>query len=205
MTATEHPLQALATYLPEKSFDLIEKYLHQYKVHLTVTKERKTLLGDYRNASHRNNHRITVNGTLNKYAFLITLIHELAHLLTYEKFGHKVNAHGNEWKNSYSNLLTGFAEQKIFPEDIFFALKKSFNNPAASSCAEVELTRVLRKYDNKKNGIYLIEELQAGEKFITKDKRIFLKGEKLRKRFRCTEIKTGIAYLFSPVYEVRKV
>jgi hypothetical protein len=65
------------------------------------------------------------------------------------------------------------------------------------------LTRVLRRYDEKKNDIYLLEEIPPGVYFKTKDGRIFQKGEKLRKRFRCTEKNTGLVYLISPLYEVK--
>ena len=41
-----------------------------------------------------NNHRISVNGNLNKYSFLITLIHELAHLLTFTQYKNRVDPHG---------------------------------------------------------------------------------------------------------------
>jgi hypothetical protein len=203
MAKVEHPMQALSAFLPEGSFDDVVKYIHHYKVHLSVTKQRSTVLGDYRNAVHGKNHRISVNGNLNKYSFLITLIHELAHLLTFEKYGHKVNAHGKEWKQLYSEMLLVFAQKDIFPPDILKALQKSFHNPAASSCAEEGLTRVLKNYDAKKEGVILIEDLRPAALFITKDKRVFKKGEKLRKRFRCTEVKTGLVYLFSPVYEVK--
>jgi hypothetical protein len=192
MAAVEHPMQALAAFLPDGSFEDVVQYLHQYKVHLSVTKERSTVLGDYRNAVRGKNHRISVNGNLNKYSFLITLIHELAHLLTYEKYGHKVNAHGKEWKQLYSEMLIVFANKNIFPNDIKKALQKSFHNPAASSCAEEGLTRVLKNYDMKKEGVVLIEDLPDNAVFVTKDKRVFKKGEKLRKRFRCTEVKTGL-------------
>ncbi len=205
MAAVEHPMQALAAFLPNGSFEDVAQYLHQYKVHLSVTKERSTVLGDYRNAVRGKNHRISVNGNLNKYSFLITLIHELAHLLTYEKYGHKVNAHGKEWKQLYSEMLVVFANKNIFPGDIKKALHKSFHNPAASSCAEEGLTRVLKNYDVRKEGIILIEDLPPAALFMTKDKRIFTKGQKLRKRFRCTEVKTGLVYLFSPVYEVKLI
>ena len=205
MAHTEHPMQALAAYLPDSTFDEVVQYLHQYKVHLTVTRERKSVLGDYRNAVHGKNHRISVNGNLNKYAFLITLIHELAHLLTFDTYGHKVNAHGKEWKHIYSGLLAGFVQRKLFPDDITAALKSSLQNPAASSCAEEGLMRVLRNYDARTHGIALVEELPKGAQFATKDGRIFTKGDKRRKRYTCTEVKTGAIYLFSPVYEVRKV
>jgi len=98
MAVTEHPMQALAQYLPEGSFEPVVEYLNYYKVYLTVTQKRKSVLGDYRHAYAGNNHRITVNGNLNKYEFLITLLHELAHLLTFEQFGNRVEAHGKEWK-----------------------------------------------------------------------------------------------------------
>ncbi len=205
MAINEHPMQALAGYLPENTFDLVVNYLNQYRVHLTVTRERKSILGDYRNAVHGKNHRISVNGNLNKFSFLITLLHELAHLLTFDKYGHKVQSHGKEWKQIYGDLLAAFLGKKIFPQDIAKALHKSLSNPAASSCAEEDLMRVLRNYDARKEGVFFIEELQENASFCTHDGRIFQKGEKLRKRYRCREIKTGMVYLFSPVYEVRKI
>src|SRR4051812_20728673 len=199
----EHPMHALATYLPEGSFENVIYYLHRHRVHLTVTRERKSILGDYRNAVHGKNHRITVNGNLNKYAFLITLLHELAHLLTYEQYSHRVAAHGKEWKKIYSILLGDFVTKKNFPADIEYELKKSLTNPAASSCAEEGLMRILRKYDERKNSSFLLEELPHGAFFKTKDGRIFQKGEKLRKRFKCKEKNTNMVYLFSAIYEVR--
>src|SRR5215470_879395 len=204
MAAIEHPMQALAAYLPEGSFENVVHYLHRYHVHLTVTKERKTVLGDYRNAVHGKNHRITVNGNLNKYAFLITLLHELAHLLTHEKYRHRVAAHGKEWKNIYGLLLADFIKTSIFPQEIEVELRRSLLNPAASSCAEEDLMRVLHKYDEK-NGVCFLEELPKGAFFQTKDGRIFQKGERLRKRFKCNEKNTSAIYLFSPVYEVKQV
>lgn len=199
----EHPMQALTMYLPQGTFDNVVHYLHLHKVHLTVTRERRSILGDYRNAVYGKNHRITVNGNLNKYAFLITLLHELAHLLTYEKFGHRVNAHGKEWKLIYGSILADFADKKIFPADIEKELRHSLNNPAASSCAEEDLIRVLRNYDEIKQNVRLLEQLPKGALFSIKDGRVFEKGDKLRKRFRCKEKSTGMLYLFSPVYEVK--
>lgn len=195
-------MHALAAYLPEGTFDKVVEYLNHYKVHLTVAKERKSILGDYRNAIPGKNHRITVNGNLNKYSFLITLIHELAHLLTYEKYGHKVMSHGKEWKQLYGSLLATFVQHNVFPADINVALRQSIDDPAASSCAEEGLMRVLRKYDARKQNMHLVEELPADALFKTSDGRIFKKGEKLRKRYRCQEVKTGLVYLFSPIYEV---
>ena len=203
MSKVEHPLKALAAYLPANSFEQVANYLHQYKVHLTITRERQSVLGDYRNAVNGKNHRVTVNGNLNTYAFLITLLHELAHLLAYEQYGNRIYAHGKEWKSIYGKLLQDFLSRKIFPEDIEHALQQSMHDPAASSCAEESLMRVLRRYDKRAENVRLLEELPFGSFFKTSDGRIFQKGQQLRKRFRCKEHKTGVEYLFSPVFEVQ--
>jgi hypothetical protein len=205
MPKQEAPLNQLQSYLPAGSYEEVAHYLHHYKVQLTITRERKTILGDYRHSFADKNHRISVNGNLNSYSFLITLLHELAHLFTYERFGHRVSAHGAEWKNEYGKILAQFLSKKIFPVDIEKVLLKTLKNPAASSCADDSLLRVLRKYDSQKEGTILVEILPQGTLFKIKGDRIFRKEEKVRKRYRCTEIKTGKVYLFSPVYEVEAV
>jgi len=202
MPKQEAPLHQLKQYLPEGSFEEVSWYLQHYKVQLTITRERKTVLGDYRNSVAGKNHRISVNGNLNPYAFLITLLHELAHLFTYERFGHRVLAHGQEWKNEFSKVLARFLLKKIFPSDIDKALLKTLQNPAASSCADTSLLRVLHHYDEKKEGMHLVESLPQGAIFKIKGGRQFKKEEKVRKRFKCVELATGKMYLFSPVYEV---
>lgn len=203
MPKQEAPLHQLKNYLPEGSFEDVSYYLLHYKVQLTITRERQSVLGDYRNAHTGQNHRISVNGNLNPYAFLITLLHELAHLFTYERFGHRVQAHGAEWKNEFSKVLAQFLTKKIFPADIQQTLFKTLQNPAASSCADTALLRVLHQYDKKKEGVVLIEALPMGTSFTIKGGRVFTKEEKVRKRFKCKEVATGKIYLFSPVYEVQ--
>ena len=202
MPKKEAPIDHLQKFLPVDTYDAVLQYLQFYKVHLTVARERKSILGDYRHRTHFSNHRISVNGNLNKFSFLITLLHELAHLLTFEQFGNKVLSHGREWKAVYGKLLEQFVQNKIFPADIEKELLGSLKNPAATSCAEDGLIRVLRKYDDTKSHHRLVEEIAEGEIFRTNDGRMFRKGEKMRKRFKCIEIKTGRMYLFSPVYEV---
>lgn len=205
MAKQEAPLHQLKNYLPEGSFEEVSHYLLHYKVQLTITRERKSVLGDYRNSIPGKNHRISVNGSLNPYAFLITLLHELAHLFTYERYGHRVMAHGAEWKAEFGKVLAQFLQKKIFPPDIEQTLAKSLRNPAASSCADTALLRVLYQYDHKKTGAVLIEAVPIGVHFSIKGGRVFKKEEKVRKRFKCLEIATGKTYLFSPVYEVQVI
>ena len=206
MAVTEHPMQALAAYLPNGSFEPVVSYLHQYKVHLTVTKQRKSVLGDYRHAGWGGNHRISINGNLNKYEFLITLLHELAHLLTYEQYRNKVEAHGKEWKYCYSQLLIVFVQLKIFPTDVEKALQKSIANPAATANGETALLLVLRSYDAiKKEGHSTVAELSDGDLFQTDKGKIFRRGNVRRKRIECLEVKTGLLYIFSPITLVKKM
>jgi len=205
MPKKEAPIDHLQRFLPPETYEAVLQYLQFYKVHLTVAAERKSILGDYRHSTHFSNHRISVNGNLNKFSFLITLLHELAHLLTFEQFGNKVQSHGKEWKKIYGTLLERFLQNKIFPADIEGELLHSLKNPAATSCAEDGLLRVLRRYDDKKSHHRLVEEIPDKGIFRCDDGRVFKKGEKMRKRFKCIEVNTGRVYLFSPVYEVEAV
>ena len=205
MAKKEFPIHTLQDYLPNGSYEPVLEFLRLYKVHLTITRERSTVLGDYRHAVDNQHHRISVNGNLHQYSFLITLIHELAHLVTFMQFGNRVASHGREWKNLYAQLLSQFLQKKIFPADIQKAIEHSMHNLPASSCADENLQRVLRKYDESKNGFVLVEDLPDGARFMIEGGRLFKKGKKLRKRFQCTEINTRKLFLFSPVYEVKPV
>lgn len=204
MPKKEVPLTTLKDFLPERCNEKILHYLITYKIHLTITKQRQTLLGDYRHAHNGKAHRISVNGNLNPYSFLITLLHEIAHLLAHIKYGPGIPPHGKEWKITFSNILSSFIEDKIFPVDIEAALENSIKNPAASSCGDVPLMRVLKNYDSVIDGNVTVEQLKEGIAFRIKDGRIFIRGEKLRTRFKCKEASTGKIYLFNGLYEVIK-
>jgi hypothetical protein len=203
MPRQEAPLEYLQKYLPDGSATQVMQYLHHYKVHLTITRERKSILGDYRHATHNRNHRISVNGNLNKYSFLITLVHELAHLLTFQQYGNRVQSHGREWKSIYAFLLKDFIVTNIFPDDIKLKLQQSMHDLPATSCADDDLIRVLRKYDANPDQVVFVEQIQEGNFFATDDGRVFRKGKKLRKRYQCVDVRTKQVYLFSPVYEVK--
>jgi len=202
MSKKQIPLNELDDFLPTGSYPFVEPFLIDYKVHLTITRSRKTVLGNYRHAHLEKTHRITVNGDLNKFAFLITLLHELGHLITFIKFGNKVAPHGIEWKQQFGQILKQFLDKNLFPADIRNQLILSINNPAASSCADLGLMRVLRKYDEVDDGYCLVEEIEEGGVFQISDGRIFKRVKKLRKRIQAIEISTGRMYLFSPIFEV---
>ena len=203
MSKKEAPIDSLLRWIPEKAAGPILEYLNHYHVHLTITRERKSVLGDYRHATRGSNHRISVNGNLNTFSFLITLIHELAHLVTFMEHGNGVASHGKEWKGIYRKMLEEFIRLAVFPADILAALKKNLHNLPASSCADEDLMRILKRYDTDAGGLLLVEQVPEGACFLLEDKRVFRKGKKLRKRYQCVEVATGKLYLFSPIYEVK--
>jgi hypothetical protein len=206
MAKVEHPLEALKAYLPDGAFEPVVHLINQYKVHLTVTKARKSVLGDYRHAALGANHKISVNGNLNKYEFLITLLHELAHLLCFEQFKNRVEPHGKEWKNIYSLLLSKFMSLGIFPLDIQKSLQKTLLNPAATANGETALLLVLRKYDAvKKEGHTFVAHLPEGTLFESLKGKIFRRGKKRRIRIECVEVATGQLYSFSALTEVKVI
>ena len=122
MSKVEHPLHALKAYLPEGAFEPVLALIHQYKLHLTVTKARKSVLGDYRHPLMGANHKISVNGNLNQYEFLITLLHELGHLLCYEQYKNRVEAHGKEWKYLYGFEYEIRSKKLISYSDFSFSI-----------------------------------------------------------------------------------
>ena len=192
--------------MPEGAFEPVLALIHQYKLQLTVTKARKSVLGDYRHPKMGANHKISVNGNLNQYEFLITLLHELGHLLCYEQYQNRVDAHGKEWKYLYGLLLADFIQRDIFPIDIKKSLKKTILNPAATANGETALLLVLRKYDVvKKEGMAFVAHLPEGALFETEKGKRFQKIKKRRIRIECVELATGHIYSFSGLTEVRVV
>ena len=118
MSKNKVDFSALQAYLPDGCFESVLEYLHEFKIQLTVTRSRSSVLGDYRHAHAGKGHRISVNGDLNKFSFLITLLHEIAHLVTFVQHPKRVQPHGTEWKKNFSNILKVFVAKKVFPPDV---------------------------------------------------------------------------------------
>jgi hypothetical protein len=193
--------EILRKYLPEQSVTTIAEWIVKYDFKLKIKKERSTRLGDYTAPRAGLNHTITVNHNLNKYAFLITLVHEVAHLVTYNQYKNSVSPHGKEWKKNFQILIQPFLTTDIFPLEVFAALRQYMLNPAASSCSDLNLLRTLKLHDKESDTIFL-EYLPLNAVFLYNGSRVFQKGEKIRKRFKCRELSSGAIYLFNPLVEV---
>lgn len=205
MAKQEKPLEGLAQFLPLGTFESIAPYFQQHTIHLTITRHRQSLHGDYRPPSRANNfHRISVNATLNAYSFLITLLHELAHLATVVKHGLKPAPHGVEWKAQFQEILLPFVGKSIFPPDVEKALQTYLRNPAASTCTDPRLYKALSRYDAPEEGRVHADEVAVGQQFLLGN-RTFTKLEQLRTRSRCKEKASGRIYFVQGIALVKLI
>lgn len=192
----------LRNYIPDEAAEIISRWIKESGCKFKISKSRLSKFGDYRPPYKDKGHRISVNQDLNPYAFLITTIHEFAHLKTWNQHQYLVKPHGTAWKTNFKKLMNIFFGLNIFPEDIESAVQAYLQNPKASSCTDIHLSRALKKYDEVIENHHTVETLPELSVFSLKNGRVFKKGGKLRKRYRCIEIKTGRVYLFSPIAEV---
>jgi hypothetical protein len=204
----ENYKKVLVNLIPEKAVNTIADWILHYNFNLKITPSRASKFGDYTAPSKHNRHLITINHDLNPYNFLITLVHEIAHLVTFQKYQliyRSIKPHGVEWKNEFQTLIKPFLNEEIFPSDVLKSLISYMQNPAASSCSDVQLLRILRNYDKRKTNKVHLEEIPYKSVFKLGSERLFQKGQKLRVRFECIEIKTKRKYLVHPLAEVEPV
>ena len=190
----------LGKYIPQASIASVFQLITAHNIHLKIVNERVTRHGDYRKMSN-GNHQITVNSNLNNFHFLITLIHEIAHLIAIKKYGNSIKPHGIEWKRTFQQLMLPYLRPEIFPNNLLPFLAIHFKNPKASSDTDTNLSLALKEYDapNDKNYVF---EIPLGSRFRIYNGKIFKRGKRRVKRFECIEISTGKVYLFNPNAEV---
>jgi hypothetical protein len=200
----ERPFSELIPFLPPNTFEEVIQYFQDHTIHLSLTRERKSVLGDYRRPSKdAPYHRISINATLHPYSFLITLLHELAHMLVYLQYKNQVMPHGAEWKLQFQKMLLPYIEKKFFPKDIESALVGYINNPKASTCTDTNLFKVLYKYANNKEGWILLEDLSINATFSIEGGKLYKLLEKRRTRYKCQDLSNGKMYLFPSIYEIK--
>jgi SprT protein len=195
----DNHFKTIFDYTPVQAHSILAKYIKEYPVKFKISKKRYTKHGDYR-IYFNGSEQITINSNLSPFRFLITLIHEIAHLVTYKFHSKNIKPHGIEWKKTYINLMTPFLNSSIFPEKLLPVLRKHFINPKASSDSDIELVTALHTYE-KDDKLYVFK-IPEGEYFKIYNGRVFKKGPKIRKRFECEEKSSGRKYLFNPIAEV---
>ena len=193
----------ILNYIPEASTNYLIEILNKENIQILVKKERKTKHGDFR-VLKNGKCQITINSNLNPYRFLITLIHEIAHYRVYKIFEKKVKPHGKEWKDIFKYMMLPLLNPKVFPKNLIPYISAHIKNPKASTDTDFNLSLALRSFDIDKEKKYIFE-MDMGSNFKIYNGRVFILEEKLRKRYKCKEIKTGKTYLFSPNAEIELV
>jgi hypothetical protein len=193
--------EALRKYLPANSFDYINSILSEEKVQLHIKTARYSKWGDYRHPFRGQGHRISLNADLNPYAFLITLCHELGHLYVWNTYKNSVKPHGKEWQQAFRMLMLPLMEHEVFPKAINQHLYIHMKAAKATASADLHLLRLLKAQDEKQET--LLEELEEGQQFVLENGHPFVKGPLRKKRFHCTSLKNGKAYLVHPLAVIK--
>lgn len=194
----------LTNYLPEEYIEYVVTLLIAYPVKFKIVKPRKTKLGDFRAGIKKEKHQITVNGNLNHYSFLITTLHEFAHLIAFERFGFRISPHGKEWQQTFIELLTPIVDTGHLPKDIETAVLNSMIRVKASSCTDIQLQRTLMRYDSHEEEVLTLESLDKNSIFALNGKS-FSKGNLRRTRYLCKDITSNREYLVHALAKVKKI
>jgi SprT protein len=193
----------LEGYLPQGAAETMAEWIVEYRIHLHIKRDRRTKAGDYRAPTAQDpKHRISINYNLNPYAFLITLVHEIAHRTAFEKYSRNISPHGKEWKMEIHRLMQPFLAGNVFPEEIKGALIKYLKNPAASTGGDKQLAKLLHQYDPEKPDEILLENLPEDTLFNLGDKRVFRKGALRRTRYLCFCLTNKRNYLVDGIAQV---
>ncbi len=187
-------------YIPQKAIPFVQFLIDEHSFDLKIVNQRQTKHGDFRKLSN-SRFQITVNNNLNKYQFLLTLVHEIAHHVTHQKFG-RVQPHGKEWKTVFQHLMLPFLQPEIYPLEILPHLAKYLKNPKASTDADVNLSLILRG-SKAEQGKDFIFNVPFGDLFLFKNK-IYKRGNKRRTRFECLNMSNKKVYLFNQNVEVTR-
>ncbi len=193
-------IQTLEQYLPENTFPFLKKWFSDYYIHIKITRNRNSKLGDYRRLPD-NSHQITVNSTLDKQLFFFVLTHELAHLIAFEKFNFRISAHGKEWKNTFTEML--LESLNIYSDDLKPIIFKFSKNPKANFMASPDLVRYFH-IDNSEDNLVFVEDLSINDEFLYKGDNYKLL-EKKKKLYLCIHLKNSKKYLFRALAKVEKI
>ncbi len=192
-------IELLQKYIPPKTAEYVLKLLRKYPVFFKIVRPRKTKLGDFKVNYKTGKLQITINNDLEPLNFLITTIHEIAHLYNWQEYKKSIAPHGAEWKNQYRELFLPILSEKFLSEEEVLLLRVHLLNPKASSCSDVMLTKHF-----KKEGVKHVEDIPFGKPFNL-DGRIFTIEKKLRKRYLCIEQASNRKYYINGLAEVEEV
>lgn len=184
----------LSNHVPTYAIDYSFELWAQTPFELKLSKRRESKVGDFTFKHNSKRQRITLNHDLNPSLFLITYIHEVAHLRVHLHYGNRLEPHGSEWKKVFQNLMVPVLNESVFPHQVLQLLARHMQNPKASSFADRDLTLALRGFDTTGSKQPMVSELPEGSIFKLQG-RYFKKGKLRRTRVLCHDIKNKRQYL----------
>jgi len=191
--SSDQVFKILQTHVPAEALEYCFSLWKSSPFELKITKSRQTKVGDFTSRRSKKHPRITLNNDLNSYLFLVTYVHEVAHLHVHLTVGGHVDPHGDAWKTTFTNLMVPLLWESVFPDEILHELRRHMINPKASSFADTELTQAFRKFDGKSTEV-ILSEVPEGSIFRLQGK-YFRKGKLRRTRVLCKELKSKRDYL----------
>lgn len=194
MMEPEKIYSILQTHVPAAALAYCYRLWLDTPFQLKITRTRQTKVGDFTSRKSVEHPRITLNHELNPYLFAITYIHEVAHLRVHLSHGNRVDPHGEEWKDQFRLLMMPVMNREVFADDILAELERHMVNPKASSFADTDLTKILRRYDKNADQYATLSDIPEGSIFRFQG-RFFKKGKIRRTRVLCHEVKTRRHYL----------
>jgi len=188
----------IAQFVPKEAVQILLPILKEQRVIIKVVNQRQTKHGDFRKLPN-GLFQITINNNLNPHQFLLTLIHEIAHHITFNTYG-RVKPHGIEWKKTFQHLMLPFLKSEIYPIEMLSPLASYLKNPKASTDTDVSLSLALRG-GIASPGKNFIFDIPLNSTFMFK-KKIYVRGKKRKTRYECMEVASKRLYLFNQNAEV---
>lgn len=192
---------ALGARIPEAALPYVAQLMSTAELELHISRPRATKLGHYRAPQRGQPQCISINIDLSPERFLLTLVHELAHLFTHQEYARGVKPHGPEWKRCFQQLMTPLLCEEVFNKEILPYLIAHLNSPKASSCADPALYRKFEELEGIES--ITVADLAMGDVFSIANGRSFERGEKKRTRYLCYELPGRRAYLINGATSIR--
>lgn len=185
--------RALAQRIPVPAQEYVSLLMSRFDLELHLSAPRVSKLGHFRPAHAGRPQSISINRDLSTERFLLTLVHELAHLICHKEYGRRIKPHGAEWKRCFQQLMTPLLCEEVFSSGILPQVIRHLNAPKATSCVDKELHRAFERLEGKE--YITLDEIPEGSRFSIRKDRQFIKGAKRRTRYLCEEVTSGRAYL----------
>ncbi len=184
--------EILEKFLSKQSAVFVYKEIKKHKFSLHFTKRRQSKLGDFKVSHNPKQLTITLNNDMHKDQSFFVFLHELAHLFVYKKYGNLRKPHGKRWITQYLILLESAYKKNYFSDDfaplIINLIENNFTN--------TDRVAIRDYFMSKENiGKLLLCDIAMNQKFRLESGRKFIKLEKMRKNYKCTDLDNNKKYI----------